>query len=94
MTNRYHHGSVLFCSGVIRIGVKASIDVTLNAELFITSITEKHFLIPGSLLYPRARHMARHTSGMVRNMAYHIEPMARAYGTTFVLSLSSAVVEI
>ena len=30
---------------VIRIGVKACIDVTLYAELFITSITEKHFLI-------------------------------------------------
>ena len=32
--------------GVIQIGVKACIDVTLYAELFITSITEKHFLIP------------------------------------------------
>ena len=31
---------------VIRIGVKACIDVTLHAELFITSITEKHILIP------------------------------------------------
>ena len=31
---------------VIWIGVKACIDVTLYAELFITSIIEKHFLIP------------------------------------------------
>ena len=31
---------------VIRIGVKACIDVTLNVELIITSITEKYFLIP------------------------------------------------
>src|SRR5215216_6463134 len=40
----------LYVSGlllrVIRIGVKACIDVTLYIELFITSITEKHFLIP------------------------------------------------
>ena len=40
----------LYVSGlllrVIQIGVKACIDVTLYAELFITSITEKHFLIP------------------------------------------------
>ena len=49
---------------VIRIGVKACIDVTLYAELFITSIIEKHVLIyskdnfdrcpmivPGSFLY-------------------------------------------
>ena len=31
---------------VIRIGVKACIDVTLYDELFITSITEKYFLSP------------------------------------------------
>ena len=31
---------------VIRIGVKACIDVTLYIELFITSIIEKHILIP------------------------------------------------
>ena len=31
---------------VIQIGVKACIDVTLYDELFITSITEKHFLSP------------------------------------------------
>ena len=40
----------LYVSGfllrVIRIGVKACIDVTLYAELFITPITKKHFLIP------------------------------------------------
>ena len=39
----------LYVSGlllrVIRIGVKACIDVTLYAELFITSIIEKHVLI-------------------------------------------------
>ena len=31
---------------VIRIGVKACIDVTLYDELFITSITEKYCLSP------------------------------------------------
>ena len=31
---------------VIRIGVKACINVTLYVELFITSIIEKHILIP------------------------------------------------
>ena len=31
---------------VIRIGVKACIDVTLYVELFITSIIEKQILIP------------------------------------------------
>ena len=31
---------------VIQIGVKACIDVTLYDELFVTSITEEHFLIP------------------------------------------------
>ena len=40
----------LYVSGlllrVIRIGVKACIDVTLYAELFITSIYEKHILSP------------------------------------------------
>ena len=40
----------LYVSGlllrVIRIGVKACINVTLYAELFITSIIEKHILIP------------------------------------------------
>ena len=39
----------LYVSGlllrVIRIGVKACIDVTLYAELFITSIIKKHVLI-------------------------------------------------
>ena len=62
---------------VIRISLKACIDVTLYDELFITYITEKHFLsplrylriiltivlwsIPGSLLYPLAKLMARYT---------------------------------
>ena len=40
----------LYVSGlllrVIRIGVKAYIDATLYVELFITSITKKHILIP------------------------------------------------
>ena len=40
----------LYVSGlllrVIRIGVKACIDVTLYVELFITSIIEKQILIP------------------------------------------------
>ena len=40
----------LYVSGlrlrVIRIGVKACINATLYVELFITSITEKHILIP------------------------------------------------
>ena len=31
---------------VIRISVKACIDITLYDELFVTSITEKHVLIP------------------------------------------------
>ena len=31
---------------VIRIGVKACIDITLYDELFIISITEKYFLSP------------------------------------------------
>ena len=39
----------LYVSGLLlrvtRIGVKACIDVTLYAELFITSIIEKHVLI-------------------------------------------------
>ena len=40
----------LYVSGLLlrvtRIGVKACIDVTLYVELFITSIIEKHILIP------------------------------------------------
>ena len=42
--------ALLYVSGlllrVIRIGVKSCIDTTLYVELFITSITEKHILIP------------------------------------------------
>ena len=68
---------------VIQIGVKACIDVTLYDELFVTSITEKHFLIPlriilidvqwstpRSLLYPLAKLMARYTIGLVHSIAY------------------------
>ena len=76
---------------VIQIGVKACIDVALYDELFISSITEKHILIPlriiltavqwstpGSLLYPLAKLMARYTIGLVHNIAYFIEPMIEA----------------
>ena len=76
---------------VIQIGVKACIDVTLYDELFVTSITEKHFLIPlrifltvvkwstpGSLFYSLAKLMVRYTIGQVHSMAYRIEPMAKA----------------
>ena len=47
----------LYVSGlllrVIRIGVKACIDVNLYAELFITSIIEKHVLItPRTIFLP------------------------------------------
>ena len=48
----------LYVSGlllrVIQIGVKACIDVTLYAELFITSITKKHFLIPLRIIFDRS----------------------------------------
>ena len=78
---------------VVRIGVKACIDVTLYDELFTTSIIEKYFL---SLLVtkdnldrcpvihswitivPLDRIMARHTSRAVHSMAYYIEPMDKA----------------
>ena len=47
----------LYVSGlllrVIRIGVKACIDVTLYAELFITSIIEKHVLITQRTIFDR-----------------------------------------
>ena len=87
----------LYVSGlllrVIRIGVKACIDVTLYDELFITSIIEKHFLSPlvtkdnfdrcpvihsWITLVPLDRLMARHTPGAVHSMAYYIEPMDKA----------------
>ena len=78
---------LLYVSGLLlrvtRIGVKACIDVTLYIKLFITSIIEKHILIPlriiltaiwwstpWSPLYPLARHVARHTSGAVLSIAY------------------------
>ena len=66
---------------VIQISVKTCIDVTLYDELFVTSITEKHILIPlriiltvvqwsalGSLLYPLCQ-----THGEVHNRSgtYH-----------------------
>ena len=69
---------------VIRISVKACIDVTLYDELFITSIIEKYFLSPlvtkGNIdrypvihswitLVPLDRLMARHTQ--VRYTAWH-----------------------
>ena len=38
---------------VIRIGVKACIDVTLYAELFITSIIKKHVLIYSKVNFDR-----------------------------------------
>ena len=77
----------LYVSGlllrVIQIGVKACINVTLYVKLFITSIIEKHILIPlriiltaiwwstpWSPLYSLARHVARHTSGAVLRIAY------------------------
>ena len=69
---------------VIRIGVKACIDVTLYNGLFITSIIEKYFLSPlvtkdnldrcpvihsWTTLVPLDRLMARHTQ--VRYTAWH-----------------------
>src|SRR6266511_6430754 len=38
------------CDLVIRISVKASIDVTIYDELFVTSINEKHILGPFQVL--------------------------------------------
>ena len=56
VNNALHGATLANCShfqyvsrlrlSVIRIGVKACIDVTLYDELFITSITEKYILIP------------------------------------------------
>ena len=87
----------LYISGlllrVVRIGVKACIDVTLYDELFITSIIKKHFLSPlvtkdnfdrclvihsRTTLVPLDRLMARHTPGAVQSMAYYTEPTAKA----------------
>ena len=55
VNNALHGATLAYCSHfqyvsrsrlrVIQIGVKACIDVTLYDELFITSITEKYFLI-------------------------------------------------
>ena len=82
--------------GSSRFSVKTCIDVILYDELFVTSITEKHVLIPlriiltvvqwstpGSLLYPLAKLMVRYTIGLVHNIAYFIEPMTEAWGMTF-----------
>lgn len=78
---------------VVRIGVKACIDVTFYDELFITSIIEKYFLSPlvtkdnldrcpvihpWITLVPLDRLMARHTPGAVHSMAYYIEPMYKS----------------
>jgi len=87
----------LYVSGlllrVVRIGVKACIDVTLYDEIFITSIIEKYFLSPlvtkdnldryplihsWITLVPLDRIMTRHTSGAVHSMAYCTEPMEKA----------------
>ena len=86
--------------GFIWISVKAYIDITLYDEPFVTSIIVKHILIPlriiltnvqwstpRSLLYPFAKLMARYTIGLVYSMTYFIEPMAEAFGMTFILSL-------
>ena len=90
---------------VIRIGVKACIDVTLYAKLFITSIIKKHVLFTPRTIFDRCPMihswiilvpldwlMARHTLGLVHNIAYFIEPMAEAYGMTFILFLFSSMV--
>ena len=78
----------LYVSGlllrVIRTCVKACIDVTLYAELFITSIIEKHVLIYSKDNFDRCPMihswiilvtldwlMARHTSGAVHSIAYY-----------------------
>ena len=101
----------LYVSGLLlrvtRIGVKACIDVTLYAELFITSIIEKHVLspfqvlqdiidavqcsLPGLLWYLPTKLTPRFTSGLVHSMAYIIDPMAEAYGILLILLRSSDV---
>ena len=76
---------------VIWISVKTCIDVTLYDEPFVTSIIEKHILIPlriiltavqwstpRSQLYSLDKLLVRYTIGLVHNMAYFIEPMAEA----------------
>ena len=74
---------------VIWISVKTCIDVTLYDEPFVTSIIEKHILIPlriiltnvqwstpRSLLYSLAKLRAGYTIGLVHSMAYFY----RTYG--------------
>ena len=77
--------------GVVWIGVKACIDVSLYDELFITSITEKHFFSPLRIIGPLSSDLLmdhyctplpnsweRTQQVLVHNMAYYIEPMAEA----------------
>ena len=81
---------------VIWISVKTCIDATLYDEPFVTSIIEKHILIPlriiltavqwstlRSKLYSFVKLRARYTIGLVHSIAYFIEPMTEAYGMTF-----------
>ena len=81
---------------VVWNSVKACIDVTLYDQLFGTSITEKHILIPlriiltavqwstpGSLLYPLAKLMARYTIGLVHSMAYFYRTYGWGIGNDF-----------
>src|SRR3954470_9815636 len=46
---------------------------------------------PGSLWYLLVKLRALDTSGLVHSMAYMIEPMAEAYGTLLIVSLSFTV---
>ena len=73
---------------VIWISVKTCIDVTFYDEPFVTSIIEKHILIPvriiltavqwstpRSLLYSLAKISVGYTIDLVHSMAYFIEPI-------------------
>ena len=75
---------------VIWISVKTCIDVTLYDGPLVTSIIEKHILIPlriiltdvqwstpRSLLYSLAKISVGYTIDLVHSMAYFIEPMPR-----------------
>ena len=86
---------------VIWISVKTCIDVTLYDEPFVTSIFEKHILIPlriiltavqwstpRSLLYSLAKLNVGYTIDLVHNMVYFIEPTAEAQGMIFILFLN------
>src|SRR3954468_5093771 len=79
---------------VIRIGVKASVNITLSDELFFTSVYKKHILSSlqvlkdilvrylvfrtGSDWYLLVKIITCATSGLVHSMAYIIETMAEA----------------